>query len=249
MGRLAIALKQKYPNAKAALKALGLDESLLDAGKLALDHKRKLVVDEGGERLGEEPEPHQAAFRHLQHLLTQVLPAGEDREIAMHHLESLLGNTVGGDGMADLGDEEAEQSLDEEDPDRDEQQRAKRREVMKMIAEKGRDEWGWDEEQVRREIARFPRNGLHHMNAAVFGEDAEAVLKELGMGSKDRKRMAKDAAHRRFDEWYPDAARLRGSPSDMANYGDREPLAMDEMSAEEADRFEAWYGASRIGIA
>ena len=41
MGKLRDALRRKYPNAKAAMRALGLDESLLDAERLAYDGKRR----------------------------------------------------------------------------------------------------------------------------------------------------------------------------------------------------------------
>jgi hypothetical protein len=236
MGALAVALRKKYgSDCRAALRDLGLPEDLLDVKRLATDAKQRArrAAAKRGMTIDEMPDPDDElrAARNL---------SGEEFERFQRHHDDKV--------RAAMADD------DEEDPDRDEAQREKRKEVMRMIAEKGRDEWGWDEEQLRKEVMRFPRNGLHHLNTGVFAEDAEAVLKELGMGSKDRKRMARDralardqAAKRALLQQYPGvAAGLFGISEGDTQLAD---TACEERSAADADRFEAWYGASRIKTA
>ena len=250
-GKLGDALRQKYKTPREALKALGLDESLLDASRLAFDAKRKArdsVLS---------PDSDHSEYRALSELLAQNLE-GELHETAQRLLDRLHGKSEETDGVID---EEPDEREDEPDEDRDEQQRQKRKEVMRMLAEKGRDEWGWDDEKVRHEIMTFPRTGLHHLGGQL-GEDAESVLEELGMGNgpvpeyepkvTDRKRRARDRRMARDEvRKHFGTDRLEGRGSDMCNYGDREPpaLAYDERSSDAASEVDAWFGTGRIGRA
>lgn len=212
--------------------------------------------------------PNQSALTMLEAMLAEHLQ-GSEFEKAQRLLEQIQ-HEAGVEHDGEVVDERE----DEPDEDRDEQQRAKRREVMKMIAERARDEWGYSEDQLREEIVQFPRNGLEHLGRAL-DEDAESVLEELGlMGggplpayrdkATDRKRRAHDRKlaldakrerleRRDFLKRFPEAARLESRPGDFANFGDQpppEPLAMDDQQSDGDDhRFEAWFGASRIGVA
>jgi hypothetical protein len=220
MGKLRDALRAKYPNARAAIIALGLDPELLNPKHLATDSKtRKLVVDSAASFQREigNPEPEMA------------------------------------DGMADLGDEEAEQSLDAEETEADPDEREFRKWRMKELGRRLMDEKGFTLDQVRDLLRHpdFPQNALGESRSEQITEDAEVVLKDLvGMGggplteARDRRKMAKDAAHRRrFNRMFPDAQRLEPRPGDFANYGDQpEPtLAMDEQSDGADGRFAEWY--------
>lgn len=123
---------------------------------------------------------------------------------------------------------------------------------------------GFTEDMIRDVLADFPKNGLEHMNGAVFDEDLEHALEGVGTGgtnvyremlqSKDRHKQAHDERRERrerrdFLKRFPEAARLEGRPGDFANFGDREPLAYDEQqsTADDDARFNEWFpGAARI---
>ena len=235
MGKLGDALRAKYPSAKAAIIALGLDPALLDSKHLANDAKQRARREAAKRGMAIDgigtPEELRAA-RDL---------TGEAFEREQRRLDRELE-----DGMVDDEEEEGGKS--------DEENRAIRRECMKLLAAKGRDEWGWDEEKLRHEIMTFPRTGLHHLGGAL-DEDSENLLEELGMGngptsiyermpqSKDRKRrMAKDA---KLMATQLGLDRLTPKGNELVNFGDREPLAMD--GADDDGSFAEFYpSASRI---
>jgi DNA-binding transcriptional MerR regulator len=147
------------------------------------------------------------------------------------------------DGMVD--------DAEEGEPDPDEREFRKWR--MKELGRRLMDEKGFTLDQVKSLLRHpdFPQNALGESRSEQITEDAEVVLKDLvGMGggplteARDRRKMAKDAAHRRrFNRMFPDAQRLEPRPGDFANYGDQpEPtLAMDEQSDGADGRFAEWY--------
>jgi DNA-binding transcriptional MerR regulator len=225
MGRLAEELKKRFKTPQEAMARLGIDSALLGDEWSTKARARVSAAKRG--------------------MAIDGLPDDADVE-EFHDSVKLVDD-----------DDENEEAESEMDPA---EAREFRRWRMKELGRRLMYEKGFTLDQVRDLLRHpdFPQNALGESRSEQITEDAEVVMKELeGMGSgplpvyedmpkaKDRK-MARDAAHR-FNEWY-DVARLAGS--DMSHrYSGREPIAMDEMSAEDADRFERWYGTRRIGIA
>ena len=257
MGKLAEELKKRFRTPKDALRALGLPEDLLSPAQLAKDSKLKRGRD--GALSDRDAEMRAARDLH-----------GEAFEKEQRRLDRELEDSM-------IDDQESEpEAAEGVSPER---RREVRRMSMGFAArdclERGMSE---DETREHLEsVWPMPNNALEggmggelaedDEESASIAEDIDFTMKALeGMGgsatseyededmlqSKDRKRMAKDArlARDSFDRMFPDARRLDGSDASH-RYGDQpEPtLAMDGSSAADDDRFEAWYGASRIGIA
>jgi hypothetical protein len=231
MGALARALKAKYRTPREALKALGLDETLLDVEKLAFDAKR---ARDGGV-MEEIMREHPGAERYWD-------------------------KGPKADAMADLGDEEDkpdEREKRREFMKRAAGMLAKHGGVA-YGREGG---LGEDEIRSVLSRLSMPKNALAGGMGGELAEDIDFAMADLaGMGGtglssnepkvEDRKRQARDArdrarARRRFG-----LDRLEGRPSDMCNYGDQaQPkLAMDEeIAAGNADSFNSFFpGAARI---
>jgi hypothetical protein len=232
MGALANALKKKFKTPREALRALGLDESLLDATKMAYDGKKRARDSDIGEVMRDNP--------------------GAEREWDK-------GPT---DGDPDLGDEEEERDDDremprwlmhdhEEEPPPDEELAARRRWWMKRAGDYML-KHGQDSTAVRDALERFPRTGLEHLGGALDA-DVDTVMGRLeGMGgtatsvyehepkAKDRRRMAKD---RKLANDAFGLDRLEPRRGEMTTWGDQpEPLAMDEATeSANADSFAAFF--------
>ena len=257
MGALARALRAKFPGPggpRQALKMLGLPEDLIDIKQLAKDSKLKRGRD--GMVDGAEAEEMRAARNFSG-------SAFEDEQLRINRKME--------HEMADDDEEELEAAENDTD--------ARRRQVRRMsMGFAARDclERGMSHDEVREYLESvwpMPENATEGgMGGRLAGDDEEAAalaedinvtmkaLEQMGgsatseyededmLQSKDKKRMARDAALARdsFAKMYPDAARLDGS--DMSHcFGDR--LAMDATVADGDGSFEAWFGASRIGIA
>ena len=232
MGKLAEALKRKYKTPKDALRALGLDESLLDVKRLAQDAKKR-ARDESS----------------LAELATQ---SGGHKDWDMGP-ES--------DGIPDLGDEEPEPEKRFFGGRDDEEERARRKWRMSQLADhllapKEEGGQGWDKETVRNVLADFPKTGLEHLGGAL-DEDLEGLIGMGGealplyedkdmMQTKDKKRMAKDA---RLMATQLGLDRLSPRRGEMTNWGDQElPLAMDDAASDFAAEVDRWFGTGRIGL-
>lgn len=248
MGKLGDALRAKYPSAKAALVALGLDPSLLDVKRLAHDSKHR--GRDGA--LFDDQDPEMRAARDL---------TGEEFEREQRRLDRELE-----DGLVDDDQEEEDPRRwlmhdHEEEPPPDEELAARRRWWMKRAGDYML-KHGQDEAAVRDALSDFPRNGLEHM---ALDDDVETVMERLtGMGGSsttgpgyenspkagDRKRRARDRRMARDEvRKHFGTDRLEGRGSDMCNFGDRaEPeLAMDEQqNAAASDEANAWFGFDRV---
>jgi hypothetical protein len=226
MGALARALKAKFKTPREALRALGLDESLLDVEKMAFDAKRRgrdgnvlsdLAGEPGGHKhwdmgphadgdpdLGEQEEPEE-------------MPDEEARELRRRQMRQL-----GGELMKDHGwssDEVKSMFMHREFPTN-----ALAGGLGGRLSE---DDVDWTMKELE---------GIGTGGNVAYGPKV-----------KD-KRMAKDArlAQDSFDRMFPDAQRLTGS--DMSHrYGDQ--LAMDAAAGDDGS-FDLFFpDAKRIGIA
>ncbi len=262
-GKLGDALRKKYRTPKDALKALGLDPSLLDASRLAFDGKRKArdsVLS---------PDSDGASLAALEKLLAEHLD-GEVFQRAQRMIEAAMHEA----GVEHDGEVVDEEPADDREEMPDEEKRLFRRWQMKGLADHCIGEKGWSVNDVRTMFEHpdfLPKSGIETGGAGggALAEDIDWTMEQLeGVGtggtniyrempqSKDRKRrMAKDrqrklALDRDFNERFPGLS----SPRDMSHrYGDREPeppLALDEQqNAEDYDRANAWFGLDRIKLA
>ena len=249
MGALAKALKARFSSPQECLAKLGLDSSLLDDEWSTKAKARKAAARRGMAIDGIGTPEELRAARDLD---------GEEFEREQRRLDRELE-----DGMID--DEEERDEFDEEAPRffggrNDEEERRMRKFRMRqlydhMTAPREEGGQGWAHDDVMDVLRDFPKNGLEHMNAAVFDEDLEELM---GMGgtatsvyehepkAKDRRKMAKDA---RLATKHFGLDRLQERRGEMTRWGDREPLAYDERSSDAAAEVDAWFGTGRIGIA
>ena len=229
MGKLAEALKRKYKSPREALKALGLDELLLDVEKIAYDAKRRArdgALSDQDAEMRAARDLHDEEFEREQRRLDRGLEdAMVDDEEEVDPRRWLM------------HDHETEAPPDEE-------LAARRRWWMKragdyMLAH------GKDEAAVRDALADFPKTGLEHLGGAL-DEDVDTVmgrLEQMGSAATSgypakvtgdrRRRMAKDA---RLMGTQLGLDRLTPKRGDFCNWGDQpEPLAMDEADADDSE--------------
>ncbi len=211
--KLGIALRRKFKTPREALRALGLDQSLLNVPSLAMDG----AIDEMGSRA------------ELEKLLATVLSGHQYQRAcellngAINAEHEIAGNVGEGENIEAEDDEgESEEVL-----------RARRKLLMKKIADWLSTEKGLDEFEIAASLADFPKNGIEHVGGAV-DDDLERVMKDR------RRRMATDAKQKRqaFDSRYPQAARLSGTALETS-YGDPIPSrrAVDSSADGFNDRF------------
>lgn len=211
--------------------------------------------------LGEHDDPHMQ----LEKLLGEHLQ-GEPFEQCQRLLDRIVEarETERQDDGEVIDEREDDEEEPERDHDEDERQREKRRRAMQAFAANARDNWNWDESQIREELENgFPKNGLEHLGGQL-SEDVETVMqkhlegeggtamstyeREPKVTDRKRSRMARDS----FNEMFPDAARLDGMPIE-AGIGSTEreqaKLAYDAAAADDDGSFDQFFpNARRIGI-
>ena len=90
-GKLAEALKRRFKSPKDALRFLGIDESLLDASRLAFDGKRK-----ARDGVLSPDAPNQSALAMLEAMLAQHLQGSEYEKAPRHVNQIAAGSPYAG---------------------------------------------------------------------------------------------------------------------------------------------------------
>ncbi len=211
MSTLSAALRKKYRSPRDALRALGLDESLLDVRRLALD--------------GVDPE-----FQRAKELLA---PQGGEYDRA------------------------AEDDREEEsDSDTEEEINRRLEKIGSFLRKRGVSEDDIAEgrvlsKQYIRELMRREKSGGDERRDAF---DDEPMPRNALARDRGKRRLAADKSFRKF---FPQAARLFGSPLEAGFSGSAEEQARHRVTVDSADdgggardSFAQFFpGASRIGIA
>jgi hypothetical protein len=240
-GKLGDALRKKYRSPREALRALGLDESLLDASRLAFDRKARDGV------LSPDA-PNQSALTMLETMLAEHLQ-GSELEKAQRLLEAIQH-----EAGIDHGAEEEDGMVDDDREEMpDEEKRLFRCWQMKGLADHCIGEKGWTTNDVREMFAHpdfLLKSGIETGGAGggALAQDIDWTMEQLeGMGGtatsgyepKADRRMAKDkrrklALDRKRQREYFGMDRLEPRRGDFCNYGDQPTLAYDE-SADDGD--------------
>jgi len=229
------ALRRKFKTPREALRALGLDEKLLDVPRLAYDGARKgrdEMPDEAA--LNNEPDPAVLRVK-LEKLLCENLDGAAlqtARDLLSHHLGELTGEYDRAASDEDDDEDDGEES--------EEALRERRKKIMGRVADWLSERQQMSDEMIERELADFPRNGLEHVGGAL-DDDLAQVMEQR------RRRMASDTKKRQqaFDEMFPEARRLTGTLLETS-YGvqpERPPCANF------AGFYEMFPQARRIGVA
>jgi hypothetical protein len=221
MSPLLRALKAKYRRPREVLRALGLDQSLLNIPRLALDSAN------GEGAPGDESDPVALRIK-LEKLFAESLN-GHALEKARNLLEQHLGGSEYDLAHHQDDDEETEEVL-----------RERRKRLMAKVADWLATEKNLGDEEIFDSLRDFPKNGLEHIGGAL-AEDLEQVMKARHQRLAGDARRRRLAADKRFG-----TGRLNGSAIETA-WGDQPParrVAMDTSAAESFnDRFP---GAMRI---
>lgn len=205
--RLRDALRKKFRTPQDALRALGLDEFLLDVAR---------SKQQAG--LSRDQVDLPALRAKLEQLLCEHL-SGDELEQARGLLnQHLLGRSSEHDRVDDF----------EEDDDK---KRQSWRKALATVADYLSNEKGFDEEQIKEALRDFPRNGLEHQGAAL-DDDLDDLMQQRRQrmaGDAEKKRQA-------FDARWPQAARLDGTLLETA-YGSPTPTPAPTSIAASLERW------------
>jgi hypothetical protein len=223
--KLGIALRRRFKSPRDCLRALGLDEKLLDVKRLAFDSRNIGAI------------PGTSSKMELEEMLCTVL-SGHELQRARDLLHSI---------DADDGDGEVEQPEAEDDEVDEQELREQRRRAMAKTADFLADRKGMSADQIETELRDFPRNALHGGFGGRFSEGEDEDLKKV-MADHRRRRLAGDAKRRiAFDARFPMAGRVT-TGSVESDYGTPLParrIATDGAAAKSF--YERFPEAQRIG--